>query len=112
MFLYCTGGSLVAILLGTELGLLPADPEHCAPDLHQWLHLHLVGLAIVPVSEARRLLLDAARTGATGEPQEGARRVRCPDATTGHELERRRGSEAETADPAGRAAAGGRADRV
>ena len=54
-------------------GVLPPDPDTVHLDLHQWLVCIVVGLAIVPVSEARRLLLKrrGAGTGATGEPQEG-----------------------------------------
>jgi Ca2+-transporting ATPase len=57
MFLYCTGGSLLAILLGTELGFLQRilHTEHL--DLHQWFICVCVAFAIVPVAEARRLLL-------------------------------------------------------
>ena len=66
MFLLCSGGSLAAILLGTELGFLQRilHTEHL--DLHQWLVCIVVGLAIVPVSEGRRLLLGRRR------PQAGA----------------------------------------
>jgi P-type Ca2+ transporter type 2C len=69
-FLLCTAGSLTAILLGTELGLLQRilHTEHL--EIRQWLLCLVVGLAIVPVSEGRRLLL--ARRGrqerAPGEP--------------------------------------------
>jgi magnesium-transporting ATPase (P-type) len=57
MFLYCSAGSLAAILLGTELGLLQRilHTEHL--DIRQWLLCIVVGFAIVPVSEGRRLLL-------------------------------------------------------
>jgi Ca2+-transporting ATPase len=73
MFLYCTGGSLVAIVLGTELGFFHRILNTVHLDLHQWLVCIVVGLAIVPVSEARRLLLQrrGGVTGATGDPQEG-----------------------------------------
>jgi Ca2+-transporting ATPase len=57
MFLMCTGGSLAAILLGTELGLFQRILGTVHLSLHQWLVCIVVGLAIVPVSEARRLLL-------------------------------------------------------
>ena len=75
MFLYCTGGSLVAIVLGAELGFFHRILGTVHLDLHQWLVCIVVGLAIVPVSEARRLLLKrrGGGTGATasGEPQAG-----------------------------------------
>jgi P-type Ca2+ transporter type 2C len=56
-FLLCTGGSLAAILLGNELGILQRILGTVHLDLHQWLVCIVVGLAIVPVAEARRLLL-------------------------------------------------------
>src|SRR4029077_2702817 len=37
MFLYCTGGSLVAIVLGTELGFFHRILHTVHLDLHQWL---------------------------------------------------------------------------
>ncbi len=74
MFLLCSGGSLAAILLGTELGFLQRilHTEHL--DLHQWLICIVVGLAIVPVSEGRRLLLGRRRpqSGAPGEAEGAA----------------------------------------
>jgi P-type Ca2+ transporter type 2C len=57
IFLYCSAGSLAAILLGTELGFLQRILHTVHLDLHQWLVCVVVGLAIVPVSEGRRLLL-------------------------------------------------------
>jgi hypothetical protein len=57
MFLYCSAGSLVAILLGTELGLLQRILHTEYLDIRQWLLCIVVGFAIVPVSEGRRLLL-------------------------------------------------------
>jgi Ca2+-transporting ATPase len=63
-FLLCTGGSLVAILLGNELGILQRILGTVHLDLHQWLVCIVVGLAIVPVAEARRLLLQR-RSAAT-----------------------------------------------
>ena len=57
MFLLCTGGSLAAILFGTELGVFQRILGTVHLSLHQWLVCIVVGLAIVPVSEARRLLL-------------------------------------------------------
>jgi Ca2+-transporting ATPase len=62
MFLLCTGGSLAAILFGAELGVFQRILGTVHLDLHQWLVCIVVGLAIIPVSEARRLLL--ARRGA------------------------------------------------
>ena len=47
MFLLCTGGSLAAILLGTELGFLQRILHTVHLDLHQWLVCLVVGLAIV-----------------------------------------------------------------
>jgi Ca2+-transporting ATPase len=58
MFLLCSGGSLAAILLGTELGFLQRILNTVHLDLHQWLVCIVVGLAIIPVSEGRRLLLE------------------------------------------------------
>jgi Ca2+-transporting ATPase len=67
MFLMCTGGSLLAILFGTELGIFHRILGTVHLNLHQWLICIVVGLAIIPVSEARRLLLQ--RRGApAGEP--------------------------------------------
>jgi P-type Ca2+ transporter type 2C len=68
-FLLCTAGSLTAILLGTELGLLQRilHTEHL--EIRQWLLCLVVGLAIVPVSEGRRLLL-ARRRRQEGAPEE------------------------------------------
>jgi Ca2+-transporting ATPase len=57
MFLLCSGGSLAAIVLGNELGLLQRILGTVHLDLHQWLVCIVVGLAIIPVSEGRRLLL-------------------------------------------------------
>jgi P-type Ca2+ transporter type 2C len=62
MFLYCTGGSFAAILLGTELGFFHRILNTVHLDLHQWLVCIVVGLAIIPVSEARRLLLERRST--------------------------------------------------
>ena len=69
IFLYCTAGSLAAILLGTELGFLQRilHTEHL--DLHQWLLCLVVGLAIVPVSEGRRLLLERRRANAPADAE-------------------------------------------
>jgi len=61
MFLYCTGGSFAAILLGTELGVFQRILHTTHLTLHQWLVCIVVGLAIVPVSEARRLWLQRRR---------------------------------------------------
>ena len=57
IFLYCTGGSLLAILLGTELGMFNRILGTVHLELRQWLVCIVVALAIIPVSEARRLLL-------------------------------------------------------
>ena len=57
MFLLCSAGSLAAILFGTELGFLQRILHTVHLDLHQWLLCIVIGLAIVPVSEGRRLLL-------------------------------------------------------
>ena len=57
MFLMCTGGSLAAILFGTELGIFHRILGTVPLTLHQWLVCIVVALAIIPVSEARRLLL-------------------------------------------------------
>ncbi len=70
MFLMCTGGSLLAILLGTELGFLQRILHTQHLNLHQWLLCLCVGLAIVPVSEARRLLLK--RRGGTAVEAQAA----------------------------------------
>ena len=51
------GGSLAAIVLGAELGLLQRVLHTVHLNGHQWLVCIVVGLAIVPVSEARRLWL-------------------------------------------------------
>ena len=61
MFLLCSGGSLAAILFGTELGVFQRILGTVNLTLHQWLVCIVVGLAIVPVSEARRLLLPKAQ---------------------------------------------------
>ena len=61
-FLYCTGGSFLAILFGTELGIFHRILGTVHLDLHQWLVCIVVGLAIIPVSEARRLLLERRST--------------------------------------------------
>ena len=69
MFLLCSGGSLAAILFGTELGVFQRILGTVHLDLHQWLVCIVVGLAIVPVSEARRLLLQ--RRGSATGPVDG-----------------------------------------
>ena len=68
MFLLCSGGSLLAIVLGAELGILQRVLGTVHLTGHQWLVCIVVGLAIVPVSEARRLWL--LRRGAPAEPVE------------------------------------------
>jgi Ca2+-transporting ATPase len=74
MFLLCSGGSLAAILLGTELGVFQRILGTVHLDIHQWLVCIVVGLAIVPVSEARRLWLERQGPPAdeTEEPSESA----------------------------------------
>jgi Ca2+-transporting ATPase len=69
-FLLCSAGSFVAILLGTELGLFHRILHTVHLDLRQWLVCIVVGLAIVPVSEGRRLLL--ARRGHPAAAEEAA----------------------------------------
>jgi Ca2+-transporting ATPase len=64
-FLMCTGGSIAAIVLGTELGIFQRVLGTVHLTGHQWLVCIVVGLAIIPVSEARRLLLQR-RGSATG----------------------------------------------
>jgi len=64
MFVLCSAGSLVAIVLGAELGVLQRILGTVHLDLHQWLICLVVGLAIVPVSEVRRLLLQRQAQGA------------------------------------------------
>jgi P-type Ca2+ transporter type 2C len=69
MFLMCTGGSIAAIVLGTEFSILQGVLNTVHLTGHQWLICIVVGLAIIPVSEARRLLLNH-RSGSPspGEP--------------------------------------------
>jgi P-type Ca2+ transporter type 2C len=69
MFLMCSGGSLLAIVLGNETRLLQRilHTEHLT--FHQWLTCLVIGFAIVPVSEARRWWLDKQRA-ARGETVE------------------------------------------
>ena len=73
MFVICSAGSAAAILLGTELGVFQRILGTVHLDVHQWLVCIVVGLAIVPVSEARRLLLQrrGSSAGPTEEPPEG-----------------------------------------
>jgi Ca2+-transporting ATPase len=73
MFLLCSAGSFGAILLGTELGLFHRILGTVHLDIHQWLVCIVVGLAIVPVSEARRLLLErrGSTSGATEDQPDG-----------------------------------------
>jgi Ca2+-transporting ATPase len=69
MFLMCTGGSIAAIVLGTEFSVFQRVLNTVHLTGHQWLICIVVGLAIIPVSEARRLLLKH-RSGSpsAGEP--------------------------------------------
>jgi P-type Ca2+ transporter type 2C len=69
MFLLCTGGSLAAILFGTELGIFHRILGSVHLNLHQWLICIVVALAIVPVSEARRVWLER-RGSPAGPPDE------------------------------------------
>ncbi len=64
----CTAGSLAAILFGTELAIFHRILGTVPLTLHQWLICIVVALAIIPVSEARRLLLKrrAAESAAIG----------------------------------------------
>ena len=73
MFVICSAGSAAAILLGTELGVFQRILGTVHLNVHQWLVCIVVGLAIVPVSEARRLLLRrrGSSAGPTEEPPEG-----------------------------------------
>jgi P-type Ca2+ transporter type 2C len=68
VFLMCTGGSLLAILFGAELGVFQRILGTVHMDRNQWLVCIVVGLAILPVSEARRLILE--RRGAPAAPAE------------------------------------------
>jgi Ca2+-transporting ATPase len=67
MFLYCTGGSIAAIVLGTEFGIFQRVLGTVHLTGHQWLVCIVVGLAIIPISEARRLLLNRRGTPAGTE---------------------------------------------
>jgi Ca2+-transporting ATPase len=67
-FLMCTGGSITAIVLGTELGIMQRVLHTVHLTGHQWLVCIVVGLAIVPVSEARRLLLQRRGSAAESGP--------------------------------------------
>jgi Ca2+-transporting ATPase len=69
MFLLCSAGSVAAILFGTELRVFQRILGSVHLDLHQWLVCIVVGFAIVPVSEARRLLLER-RGPAAGATEE------------------------------------------
>ena len=69
MFVLCTAGSLAAILFGTELGIFHRILGTVHLSLHQWLICIVVGLAIIPVSEARRLLL-LRRNSPAGDPSD------------------------------------------
>jgi Ca2+-transporting ATPase len=67
MFLICTGGSLAAIFLGAQADFLNRILGTVELDIHQWLVCIVVGLAIIPVSEARRILLQR-RAAEAAEP--------------------------------------------
>jgi Ca2+-transporting ATPase len=66
-FLAMTGMSLVAIVLGTQLGLLNRILQTVGLNFHEWLICILSALTIVVASEIRKLLLR--RRDAGGEPQ-------------------------------------------
>jgi Ca2+-transporting ATPase len=68
MFLMCTGGSLLAIFLGAQADFLNRFLGTVELDLHQWLVCIVVGLAILPVSEGRRILLQRRAADAAAEP--------------------------------------------
>ena len=68
MFLMCTGASIAAIVFGTEFGILQRALHTVHLTGHQWLVCIVVGLAIVPVSEARRLLLGRRSVPPADEP--------------------------------------------
>jgi P-type Ca2+ transporter type 2C len=75
-FLMCSGGSIAAIVLGTEFSLFQHVLHTVHLTGHQWLVCIVVGLAIIPVSEARRLLLQRrGSTAATGEHPDGVEAV-------------------------------------
>jgi Ca2+-transporting ATPase len=72
-----TGMSAVAILLGTQLGLLNRLLDTVGLDLHQWLICIAAAGTIVVVSEIRKLMLrrrDAETTdgGADADPPDAA----------------------------------------
>jgi Ca2+-transporting ATPase len=71
-FLMCTGGSIAAIVLGTEFSIFQRVLHTVHLTGHQWLICIVVGLAIIPVSEARRLLLQRRRPAVAtdDEPQD------------------------------------------
>jgi P-type Ca2+ transporter type 2C len=69
MFLLCTAGSLAAIFLAPELAVFNRILRTVDLDLHQWLVCIVVGLAIIPVSEGRRLLLARRRQAPGDEPE-------------------------------------------
>src|SRR5579871_5107643 len=68
MFLMCTGGSLLAIFLGAQAGFLNRFLGTVELNLHQWLVCIVVGLALLPVSEVRRILLARRTTDAATPP--------------------------------------------
>jgi Ca2+-transporting ATPase len=69
MFMLCSAGSAAAIVLGTELGLFQRILNTVHLDLHQWLTCVVVGLAILPVSEGRRLWLQRQERAAATAPE-------------------------------------------
>jgi Ca2+-transporting ATPase len=78
MFVLCSVGSLAAIVLGTELGILQRILHTVHLGLHQWLICLVVGLAIVPVSEARRILLARRATPTDGSEPDAPTAVITP----------------------------------
>ncbi|HEX4520807.1 MAG TPA: HAD-IC family P-type ATPase [Gaiellaceae bacterium] len=70
MYLLCSAGSLAAIFVGTQVDVFHRILGTVDLDLHQWLICIVVALAIVPVSEGRRLLL--ARRPPSREDETGA----------------------------------------
>ncbi|HEY3207669.1 MAG TPA: HAD-IC family P-type ATPase, partial [Gaiellaceae bacterium] len=75
-FLMCSGGSIAAIVLGTEFSLFQHVLHTVHLTGHQWLVCIVVGLAIIPVSEARRLLLQRrGSAAATREQPDGVEAV-------------------------------------
>jgi P-type Ca2+ transporter type 2C len=64
MFVLMTGASAAAIVLGNELGIFQRLLNTNSLTLHEWLICLVVGFAIVPVAELRRLLVTRRRASA------------------------------------------------